>query len=330
MGLSEEDKEKKLKELFEGKDDFDYFEEIIKENPEILEIRYSNFLESDPTLFLMAVKRLQHNLVRSLLELDKEKTDNRVIDQVNSRGHNALRIAIIQNNLKMVELLTEPQYKINLNCKDNDLGYTPLLYMAGGAINKKILSHILLQKEIDKEAVDNRGNNALHLAMEGANADSTQNNLDKIKKLIEAGVRLDQKNNDGHTPFIQALKAQKNDIVRYFVESFPEKTTQKLENELSHLQRKSYRGLGIGLASATIFIPSMLVVPFNEMLKSAVSKLFKSSKAGLFLNTFISGVCATMLVGGTVLYMRDKEKDGTKIKELKTDLAAIDKMVNAR
>lgn len=109
-----------------------------------------------------------------------------------NKDQNVLHMVVLNNNLELVRLLISNKKLLEALTKS---GLTPLLLAASKG--HKDLVAMLLKEGANWAAVDNDGNNALHLAV-------ISDKGDVVKLLASNRKLIDAKNNDGFTPLMLA------------------------------------------------------------------------------------------------------------------------------
>jgi ankyrin repeat protein len=105
------------------------------------------------------------------------------------KGWSALMVAVLKGRTTMVEFLLENRADPNMR---DVLGWTPLMRAAGSA-NQAIVDSLIIRPDIDLNARNHHGQNALHIAtIAGA--------TDIAAALLNQGIEVKVMDNDGNTP----------------------------------------------------------------------------------------------------------------------------------
>ena len=129
------------------------------------------------------------------------QNNNININLKNSKGHNALHIAIYNGFFDAIKLLINSG--IDVNSKDNN-GISPLLMTYDHDIIMYLLKY---SRNIDINMKDNNNKNILFYAIECSY-------YDIIKKIISKDIEINAKNNYGNTGLITAVYMNSVNIVK--------------------------------------------------------------------------------------------------------------------
>ena len=111
-----------------------------------------------------------------------------------NRGNTVLHLAASEGHLDAARMILE--LGVDVDPKNNE-GLTPFLRASQGMREgHRVIMQLLLRHDADYTVRDNRGNTALHLA-------ASEGRLDVASMLLELGVDVDPKNNEGFTPLRQ-------------------------------------------------------------------------------------------------------------------------------
>ena len=130
------------------------------------------------------------------------------LDIKNESGDTALMRAVLRNNFKSAEILIKEG--ASLKIRDNR-GYTPLLRACekGNLEMAKLL--IKDKSEFKEKVLLNPKKTALHLAIK-------KDNLELIKWLLENGLDINSKDEDGRTPLMDSVSNMKVPTVKLLLE----------------------------------------------------------------------------------------------------------------
>ena len=127
-----------------------------------------------------------------------------------SRFPTALHQAVHGGNSDVVQVLLE-QPNIDLEVRNSDM-HTPLLLASESGMLE--IAKLLIRSMSDLNACDDRGNNALHIAIS-----STYWNEDMVRLLIKSGVNINKLNHSGLTPVKIAALAGNLTVVRLLLQA---------------------------------------------------------------------------------------------------------------
>lgn len=129
------------------------------------------------------------------------QNNNININLKNSKGHNALHVALYNKFFDAVKLLVNSG--IDINIKDND-GFSPLLMTYDYDVIMYLLKY---SRNIDINMKDNNNKNILFYAIECSY-------YDIIKEIISKDIDINAKNNYGNTCLITAIYMNSVNIVK--------------------------------------------------------------------------------------------------------------------
>lgn len=142
--------------------------------------------------------------LRSLL---KQRAD---VDAQNADGDTTLHLAILRFfTTEAMELLLSNGASTEIKGRN---GYTPLQYAISLDLEDK--ARLLLDHSASPNAQDKRGRTPLHQAIV-----SDKLTLAFIKRLVEAGANIDQRDKSKRSPLYEAAKCNRRDIMHYLIDS---------------------------------------------------------------------------------------------------------------
>ncbi len=119
------------------------------------------------------------------------------------KGWSALMVAVLKGRTKMVDLLLENRADPNMR---DVLGWTPLMRAAGSA-DLTIVNSLILRSDLDLNARNQHGQNALHIAaITGA--------TDIAAALLNRGIDAKVVDSDGNTPLAIAERKAHAQLVQ--------------------------------------------------------------------------------------------------------------------
>ncbi|GAB0091613.1 rabankyrin-5 [Sergentomyia squamirostris] len=170
-------------------------------------------------------------------------------EQIDHRGRNFLHIAIMKDDLESVLFLLA--IRVDVNSRVHDVNQTPPLHLAASSENEMLIRNLilagarvnerdatskaaihvatergrvanvaaLLQNNVDVEAVDGDGNNALHIACR-------EGHLAVVRELLtESGINAEAVNHRGYNPLHELCRSGKDNtaaaICELFIECMP-------------------------------------------------------------------------------------------------------------
>lgn len=145
--------------------------------------------------------------ISKLQSLLKQRAD---VDAQNADGDTTLHLAILRfRTTEAMELLLSNGASTEAKGRN---GYTPLQYAISLDLEEK--ARLLLDYNASPNAQDRCGQMPLHKAIA-----SDKLTLAFIKRLVEAGADIDQKDKNKRSPLYEAAKCNKRDIMHYLVDS---------------------------------------------------------------------------------------------------------------
>ncbi|MBN1766117.1 MAG: ankyrin repeat domain-containing protein [Sedimentisphaerales bacterium] len=138
--------------------------------------------------FFIAIKNYKFDFAGALIKAGAD------IHFQNKRGNTILHEAACDDEIEKIKKLIELGADIEVKNKN---GVTPL--MAAARCGEDDTMIYLLQQGADPGAVDNDGNNALHDTV------SKEYTSETIRILIEYGIDINQRNNQGETPLFRVF-----------------------------------------------------------------------------------------------------------------------------
>ncbi|CAK48410.1 hypothetical protein AnigIFM59636_006300 [Aspergillus niger] len=151
------------------------------------------------------------------------------IDAQNSSGDTALHLTIARlGTVPAIQPLLEAEASTNIKGRQ---GRTPLLYAL--YLEQEAVATALLDKDSDPHALDNHGFSALHYAVA-----SRTISIQFIQRLLDAGVDVNWKDEDGHTPLYLAAQKNKQEVMRLLLNhgADPELGNSRLNLRISQIQ----------------------------------------------------------------------------------------------
>lgn len=146
------------------------------------------------------------------------------IEIKNKKGLTPLMIALSKASINYIKLLLDHGADVNAT---NDEGDTPLMIATKkGYTPVKFLFNNVPKLNIKINAINNQGDNALMLAIK--KSDNRINEYDisirnaqisMIQLLIDKGININIKNNDGLTPLLKATQSNRPDIVHLLIKN---------------------------------------------------------------------------------------------------------------
>ncbi|SPB51486.1 unnamed protein product [Aspergillus niger] len=158
------------------------------------------------------------------------------IDAQNSSGDTALHLAIARlGTVPAIQPLLEAEASTNIKGRQ---GRTPLLYAL--YLEQEAVATALLDKDSDPHALDNHSFSALHYAVA-----SRTISIQFIQRLLDAGVDVNWKDEDGHTPLYLAAQKNKQEVMRLLLNhgADPELGNSRLNLRISQIQYAAKVGL---------------------------------------------------------------------------------------
>ncbi len=162
---------------------------------------------------LYAIHDGDKNKVTKLL-LNPDKTQRPDINFINQDGYSPLIYAIVKQNLKIIELLLKQGADTELKAKN---GYTAFHYAAESSAKNEEIFKILLKYNANIEARTNHGYTPLLLAVI-QNTFYYANSIYTPKALINLGADKNAVNNEGKTALHLAIEVRSEPLVHYFIE----------------------------------------------------------------------------------------------------------------
>ena len=182
---------------------YSYDGDLVSLKDTISKIKKNNFQDERGWTPLMTAA--ENNQVSIIEYLVSQKV---YLDIKNESGDTALMRAVLRNNFKSAEILIKEG--ASLKIRDNR-GYTPFLRACEKG-NLEIAKLLIKDKSEFKDRVLlNPKKSALHLAIK-------KNNLDIIKWLLENGVDINIKDEDGRTPLMDSVLNLKISMVKFLLE----------------------------------------------------------------------------------------------------------------
>jgi ankyrin repeat protein len=169
----------------------------------ILKIKKINFQDERGWTPLMTAAENNQVLVMEYLISQKV-----FLDIKNESGDTALMRAVYKNHYKSAELLLKEGASTKI--RDNK-GYTPFLRACEKG--KLEMAKLLLKEksEIKDRSIHDSKKSALHLAVK-------KENIDLIKWLLDGGIDINSKDEDGRTPLMDAVALGKINSATYLLE----------------------------------------------------------------------------------------------------------------
>ncbi|GLA35563.1 hypothetical protein AnigIFM63309_011407 [Aspergillus niger] len=158
------------------------------------------------------------------------------IDAQNSSGDTALHLAIARlGTVPAIQPLLDAEASTNIKGRQ---GRTPLLYAL--YLEQEAVATALLDKDSDPHALDNHGFSALHYAVA-----SRTISIQFIQRLLDAGVDVNWKDEDGHTPLYLAAQKNKQEVMRLLLNhgADSELGNSRLNLRISQIQYAAKVGL---------------------------------------------------------------------------------------
>lgn len=177
--------------------------------------------------------------------------------------------AVTGNTVKLVTILSKRIW-VDFNTVD---GQSALIKAAGAAQNASM--KILLAKGADVTMSDAKGNTALHELAESLN----EQNADALATLVEAGAKLEVKNDLGQTPLLKAGSVVNLDAVKLLIKAGSDKNAVDLkgENVLFSFLRAGKEKEVIELAALGVDIkPVMAIATAKQKIRLKLFKIVKN------------------------------------------------------
>lgn len=221
--------------------------------------RYIGFISADDSDKTEANQLIDSHLVELLLSINKSATG-----ELDEAGNTSLMKAIANdNNGVAIALMSASQ--LNLNQK-NDEGMSALL-LASRKLQLTIIE-TLLNNKVKINAVDNKGMNALHHAIEGISSKSQSKEEDNVvririlKALLKSGINQQQLMGEHQiSPLTYAVMYEQIDTVSLLLEAIP---------QADLLNQKGMSALGMAKHMKSIGTKNM--EPIIDLLNAHIQK----------------------------------------------------------
>ncbi|BCR96273.1 uncharacterized protein AKAW2_21213S [Aspergillus luchuensis] len=158
------------------------------------------------------------------------------INAQNSNGDTVLHLAIARfGTVSAIQPLLDAEASTNIKGRQ---GRTPLLYAL--YLEQEAVATELLDRDSDPHALDNGGFSALHYAIA-----SRTISIQFIKRLLDAGVDVNWKNEDDRTPLYLAAQKSKQEVMRLLLDhgAIPELGNPRLDIRVNQVQFATKIGL---------------------------------------------------------------------------------------
>ena len=171
---------------------------------------YSEISQDLNEQFLSAVKRQDHAKIDELRADPKRYPFD--INCHDKKGNSALHLAILKDDVKLIEKLIEMKCDVNIRDFNGD---TPLIMASGLGGNKKAVKELLKCRDIDINAKDKVGWTALTWATNNHRLDSVTCIANKME---ENKINIDELTSDGYSALYLACEKNNIKIVEYLLE----------------------------------------------------------------------------------------------------------------
>lgn len=158
------------------------------------------------------------------------------INAQNSNGDTVLHLAIARfGTVSAIQPLLNAEASTNIKGRH---GRTPLLYAL--YLEQEAVATELLDRDSDPHALDNWGFSALHYAIA-----SRTISIQFIKRLLDAGVDVNWKNEDDRTPLYLAAQKSKQEVMRLLLDhgAIPKLGNPRLDIRVNQVQFATKIGL---------------------------------------------------------------------------------------
>ena len=184
--------------------DLDVFKLLI--NVEQIDIEKSNLKRDTP--LIVAASHDNEEIIHILL------VRNADIYAKNKLGRNAVHVACINGNMKMLKIILDNHsVEISRIQREKNLqGRTPLLLAKTASCNASILVEYLISTNADMQVADRHGNKLLHLYNQNDDADLSETIIGKCPHLLK------DINHNKETPLHIATKLGYKDCAKLFME----------------------------------------------------------------------------------------------------------------